>query len=189
MGDLPSGFGKLQSGPDDEPLEGAPPAWAYGGAPIPADAFNTTVVHHDAIKESITWLEKCQERVNRLINEIQDIPKLLGNPVMNNDADIDTSPGGTLTPTQRKVEGQLGAPGPTKFGLTPNGKALAVAHINTYNAALASLHDMSDQLGKALSGTKYIAQQYKAVEDANAADIARIMSNPPYQPGADAGAY
>jgi hypothetical protein len=177
----PDSFGHHTDLPDYQPLEGPIAPGAYGGAPLD---INTTVVHHDVIAESITWLQKCTDRVDQLIRDIQDIPRTVGNPVMNPDSDIDTSRG-TIAPTQRKVEGQVGAPGPTKFGLHPSGKLLALAHVNTYNQALASLHDIRDNLRKALGGTKYIAQQYKAVEEANAADIARIMSNPPYQPGAD----
>ena len=179
----PDSFGTHSDMPDYQPLEGQPPDWVYGGAPIPANAFNTTVVHHDVIAESITWLQRCKDRVDQLINDIQEIPRLLGSPVMNQDADIDVAVSGTIAPTSKKVPGQLGAPGPTKFGLHPNGRQLSLAHINTFNASLAALHQMSDSLKKAVDGTKYIAQQYKNVEDANAADIARIMTNPPYQPG------
>jgi hypothetical protein len=179
----PDSFGKHADLPDYQPLDGPTPAWAYGGAPLPADAFSTTVVHHDVIADSISWLQKCKERVDRLIADIQDIPRSLGNPVLNSDPGSD--PNQTIAPTTRRVEGQIGAPGPTKFGLHPGGRKLALAHVNTYNTALASLHDLADNLKKAIDGTKYIAAQYKAVEDANAADISRIMSNPPYQPGVD----
>jgi hypothetical protein len=185
----PDSFGtsstKPDKPPDYQPLQGQPPAWVYDGAPLPPDAGTTTVVHHDAIADSITWLQRCKDRVDQLINDIQAIPRGLGNPVLNEDADLPAEIGDTVTPTTNRVPGQLGAPGPTKFGLHPQGQKLALAHINTFNAALAALHQMSASLEKAVEGTSYIAQQYKNVEDANAADVAQIMSNPPYQPGVD----
>jgi hypothetical protein len=177
----PDYYGHHTGLPDRQPLEGPPAPGAYGGGPVD---INTTVVHHDVIAESTNWLQRCTERLDQLIADLQDIPRSVGNPVLNPDSGIDTSRG-TIAPTGRKVEGQLGAPGPTKFGLHPNGRQLALAHVNTFNQALVSLHDIRDNLHKALEGTKYIAQQYKRVEEANATDIARIMTSPPYQPGAD----
>ena len=148
--------------------------------------LKATSVDVDHLDTATNWLSLCKARVDGLIRDLKEIPGKVGDPALNGDPPDAAKPAqpavaGAQVP-RTGPPGTLGAPGPTKFGLFPNAIQLANTHINTYNNMLAALDQLSHSLQKAVDGTAYIAKQYKSAEDANAADIARIMVDPPYVP-------
>ena len=73
--------------------------------------------------------------------------------------------------------------GPTYLGTFHAAGDVAVRLFGDYNGALQSLTNESENLGKAIQGIRYMADNFDKVETTNAAGIAAILANPPYQPG------
>jgi hypothetical protein len=154
-----------------------------------ADALPTEVDVRQ-LTQAITWLQQTKDFIDQsIVTELKKVKDIIGNAAVNaedpNKMDYQLGSPSAAMSAGANVPGGITDPGATHFGLFPAGRELAGKHAGAYNNVLAGLDHASKELAKAIAATRYIIDNYSNTEDANAADIARIMQDPPYQPGSN----
>jgi hypothetical protein len=148
-----------------------------------------TEVDAEQLRKAQVWLQSTKDYIDQqILVNLRTIPGMVRGAHVNPDdqqsatAVSSSSAGATPNTSGVAVTGLVTNLGPTHFGLFPNGIDLAMRHINSYNAALMGLSKVSADLKKALDATTYILRNYEDNEEMTAAELSRIMTNPPYEP-------
>ena len=122
-----------------------------------------------------------RNRVQRVIDTLVPLPGLIGNPTVNANDNNTAKPGQQDQQVQGQHQGgaYIDVVRPTRFGLFPNGLALAKRHAMSYNSMLSGLEDARGRLDNAIKSTGYIIDNYHKVEDFTLAQFQKILTDPP----------
>jgi hypothetical protein len=147
-----------------------------------------TEVDAEQLRKAQVWLQSTKDYIDQqILVKLRTIPGMVRGAHVNPDDQTSTA---TVSAGSTPAVNTSGAPvtglvtnlGPTHFGLFPNGLDMATRHINSYNSTLIGLTKVSSDLGKAIQATAYILKNYEDNEELTAAELSKIMTNPPYEP-------